>query len=205
VVAEANVAAGGVWRGIDDLSRLVGAYCWVEHRIFELTGAWASAPADDAGTGTASERALQAERRVWCAAVSRHHGALAGCWAERLPVRAGIDRCALVAPPDGHLADALDALEAEPDLCTGVGTLVQGFLPRLNGAYLAHLRTAAAVSEAPVMEVLVGGQRLLAGEIRDGRRLCEGVSAPSGRGVRLGELVERAFERSSVFPAVRPS
>ena len=48
------VGAGGVravpetegatttWRGIDELAELVGGYCWVEKRIFESAGAWAT-------------------------------------------------------------------------------------------------------------------------------------------------------------------
>jgi hypothetical protein len=201
VVADASGAAVGVWRGIDQLARVVGAYCWVEHRIFELTGAWASAPADGPAAGAESEAELEAERRVWCAAVSGHHGALAGCWAERLPVRAGVDRTALVVAPPGPLAGALDALESEADLGAGVTALVRSLLPRLSATYLAHLREAAAVREAPVMEVLAGARRLLAGEIRDGRPL----GAAPERGARLGELFEQAFEQSSIFPAVRPS
>jgi len=204
-VAEATVAAGGAWRGIDELDRLVGAYCWVEHRIFELTGAWASAHCDGAAAETESAAGLEAERRVWCAAVSGHHGTLAGCWAERLPVRAGVDRAALVTAPDGPLAGALDALGAEPDLGAGVAVLVQTVLPRLEATYLAHLRAATAVSEAPVMEVLAGAQRLLAGEIRGGRPLVEGFGTQPEPGARLGELFEQAFEQSSIFPAVRPS
>jgi len=35
------------WRTIDELGALVGAYCWLEHRIFEVTGAWATGPIDE--------------------------------------------------------------------------------------------------------------------------------------------------------------
>ena len=28
------------WRGIDELARVVGAYCWVEGRVFALSGGW---------------------------------------------------------------------------------------------------------------------------------------------------------------------
>ena len=49
---------------------------------------------------------------VWCAGVSRRHGLLAARWAERLPVRAGVDAAALVTAPAGPLAEALDALAA---------------------------------------------------------------------------------------------
>ncbi len=205
MVADATGVARGAWQGIDELARLVGAYCWAEHRIFELSGAWASAPGDGAAAAADPEAGLEAERRVWCAAVSGHHGALAGCWAERLPVRAGVDRTALVAAPEGPLAGALDVLGAEADLGAGVAILVQTLLPRLNATYLAHLRAAAAVREAPVMEVLAGAQRLLTGEIRGGRPLVEGFGATPERGARFGKLFEQAFERSRIFPAVRPS
>ena len=137
--------------------------------------------------------------------MSGHHGALAGCWAERLPVRAGVDRIALVAAPEGPLAGAMDALEAEANLGAGVAALVQTLLPRLNATYLTHLRAAAAVREAPVMEVLACAQRLLAGEIRSGHRLVEGFGAAPERGARIADLFEQAFEKSSIFPAVRPS
>ena len=119
-MAEAEPASPGD-RGAASTSwpRLVGAYGWVEHRIFQLTGAWASAPSEGA------DAAPGPELRVWCAAVSRHHGELAGRWAERLPVRAGVDPAALVVAPAGPLAGALDALAAEPDRRAAVAALVR--------------------------------------------------------------------------------
>ena len=90
------------WRGIDELAELIGAYCWVENRIFELSGAWATGASTSPGGG------LPPALRVWCAGLSRRHGLLAACWAERLPVRAGVDRAALVCAPPGPLAGALD-------------------------------------------------------------------------------------------------
>jgi len=197
-VAEAAGVPERRWRGIDELARLVGAYGWVEHRIFQLTGVWASAPSEGA------DAAPGPELRVWCAAVSRHHGEVAGRWAERLPVRAGIDPAALVVAPVGPLAGALDALEAEPDQRAAVAALVETVLPRLELTYVAHLASAVPVCEAPVMDTLAGAQRLLRGEIRGGRALVEG-SAAHRRGVELGEVFERAFEESRIFPAVCPS
>ena len=88
-------AAG--WRGIDELAALVGHYGWLEARLFELTGRWATAPAGD---GAAPDGRAD-ELRVWCAAASRRHGELAAHWAQRLPVRAGVDAGALVVAPVG--------------------------------------------------------------------------------------------------------
>jgi hypothetical protein len=199
VAEEARSASSGSWRGIGELASLVGAYAWVEHRIFQLTGAWASAPDRDAGAAT--EPAL----RVWCAAVSRHHGELAGRWAARLPTRAGVDPAALVAAPAGPLAGVLDALAAEPDLRAAVAAVVGAVLPRLDRAYLAHLASAPPVCEAPVIDVLAAAHHLLRGEIQDGRPLTQGPAGVLDRGVALGDAYERAFEETRVFPAVRPS
>jgi hypothetical protein len=196
-VAEADVdVATRAWRGIDELAGLVGAYCWVENRIFELTGSWASAPAPEPGA------ALDPALRVWCAGVSTRHGAWAGRWAERLPVRAGVDRAALMAAPEGPLEGALAALAATPETFDRVAALVETVLPRLRGVYGAHLGTASPVSEAPVLEVLVGAHRDLAWEIGSGRSLIEVSPGGSTAAASLGAELERAFDGSRVFPAV---
>jgi hypothetical protein len=199
VAEEARGDSSGSWRDVDELAILVGAYAWVEHRIFQLTGAWASAP--DRDPGATPGPAL----RIWCAVASRHHGELAGRWAARLPVRAGVDPASLVAAPAGPLAGALDALAAEPDVRAAVAAMVRTVLPRLDVVYLAHLASAAPVSEAPVMDVLAAAHRLLRVEIQDGRPLTDGLAGVLHRGMELGDAYERAFEETRVFPAVRPS
>ncbi len=190
------------WRGIDELAALVGAYCWTERRLFAITGEWATAPRADERRG--------AELRVWCAATSRRHGALAARWEERLPRRAGVDAAALVAAPSGPLAPRLEELAVGPDLRTGVSALVEGVLPALDAVYAAHLRTASPVSEGPVLEVLAGAHREVPAEIRGGRALMKGLGERAGRRIRRaarnsGEFFERVFNETGVFPAVRPS
>ena len=123
--------AGRTLRGIDELAALVGAYCWVERRIFQIAGAWACSP-DDAPAAP-GDRAHD-ELRVWCAALSRRHGSLAGCWAERLPVRAGVDPDGLVAPPAGPLPAALAVLAGEHDTVTGVTVLAAAAAARACAA-----------------------------------------------------------------------
>jgi hypothetical protein len=196
-VPEADLATRA-WRGIDELAELIGAYCWVENRIFGLSGAWAS------GAGHDAAEVLEPALRVWCASVSARHGALASRWAERLPVRAGVDPGALVTAPAGPLARALDLVAAGP-APVGAATLVGAVLPGLLGAYGAHLRTASPVTEAPVLEVLAGALRDLGGEILSGRLLLE--ESPEGltRDGALDPVVKQAFEATRVFPAVPPS
>ncbi len=191
------------WRGIHELAVLVGAYEWLERRIFTMTGVWATRSAREADARAAD--VWSAEARVWCAAVSRGHGVLAARWAERLPVRAGVDAGALVAAPDGPLDGALDTLAAAPDLSAPLTAFAGVLLPRLNAVYEAHLRTASTVSEAPVLAVLTGAHRELVAEIKGGLALIDATPEGRARSGDLGEKLERAFVETHVFPAVRPS
>ena len=187
------------WRGIDDLAALVGAYCWLEHRLFELTGCWATEPRDRDGSD-----AHLAECRVWCAASSRRHGALAGRWAEHLPVRAGVDPAALVTAPEGPLAPALEELGTNWAI-GGFCLLVQSVLPWLDGVYAAHLDQASPVSEAPVVEVLVEARRAAAVETRGGQSLLQRLPGAVQPSRQLLHTFERALGGAGVLPAVRPS
>jgi hypothetical protein len=197
------------WRGIDELAGLVGVYCWVESRIFEVTGTWATEAGpdpdgEDPDRGDPDGR-LDPALRVWCAGVSRRHGLLAARWAERLPARAGVDRAALVTAPAGPLAGALGAMAATPDARVGVETLVQSAFPRLRAIYGLHRRTASPVSEGSVLEVLAVAQQDLTAEISTGRALLQGAPEGLTRDAALGPQIERAFAETSVFPAVPAS
>ena len=125
--------------------------------------------------------------------MSRRHGLLAARWAERLPVRAGVDRGALVTAPAGPLAGGLDALAAASDVRAGVAALVESLLPRLQGVYGVHRQTASPVSEASVLEVLAGAHRDLTAEISGGRALLEGSPVGPSEGGRA-----RAPDRTGV-------
>jgi hypothetical protein len=186
------------WRTIDELAALVGAYCWLEHRIFEVTGAWAT------GAGTVDLEV--AELRVWSAATSRRHGALAGRLAECLPVRAGVESIALVAAPAGPkgLAGAFEELAAAKELADGVSAMVETVLPWVGGVYGYHLAAATPVSEAPVMEVLAQARREGSAEIQGGRALLERSRVTGKPSRHLSEVFKRAFRPNRVTPAVWP-
>jgi hypothetical protein len=191
VVAEDEPAG---WRGIDALAALVGHYGWLEWRLFELTGVWAARPGGEA------------EFAVWCAATARRHGDLATRWAERLPVRAGVDAGALVRAPSSQLAAALERLGELDDAGAALSVLVSAVLPWLGEIYRAHLETAAPVREAPVAEVLVESRRNAVGETRSGRSVVRnlGVGAePAARAADLVTVFEQVFDNVCVFPAVR--
>jgi hypothetical protein len=175
-----------IWRRIEALAEAVGGYCWMERRLFELTGSWAAAPGD---------RAVLPELRVFFAAVSRRHGCLAERWAARLPVRAGIDATTLVEQPPNLPQDAAAHLSGMSETADAVGDrdrlggLVDVVLPWLAGEYGAHLAVASPVSEASVMEVLVQARRSAVGEVQGGRRLLGRLDATGVQG-RLRPAVE---------------
>ncbi len=174
VVADAAAPSLPVWRGIVALGEAVGRYCWLERRLFELTGGWATATGDGAAS---------AEARVFLAAASRRHGSLAERWAARLPVRAGIDPSALILePPDlpGEVADQLSDPAGASGARDHLGALVEVLLPWVAGQYETDLAAASPVCEGPVMEVLVAARRAAVGEIRGGLRLLEHASMRPG-------------------------
>jgi hypothetical protein len=175
------------WRSIDELAALVGAYCWLEHRLFELTGGWAARRGDGDGPD-----ASVAECRVWCAAASRRHGSLAGHWAERLPVRAGVDAAALVNPPGEPMVAAFEELAAS-DIRAGFGVLVETVLPWVGGLYASHLERANPASEAPVMEVLVEARRAFDGETWGAQSLLQRLPRVVKPSRHLRGVAERAF------------
>ena len=186
------------WRTIDELAALVGAYCWLEHRIFEVAGAWATRPGPVDGE--------LAELRVWAAAASRRHGALAGRWAECLPVRAGVESAALVAAPaePEGLAGGFDELEATDDLAAGVSVLAETVLPWVGGVYGSLLTLATPVSEGPVMEVLAEARREVSAEIQGGRTLLDRFAERGKPSRRLAEVFKRALAAKRVSPAAWP-
>ncbi len=128
-VVPAASRATTAFRSIDELAELCGHYCWVERRIFELTGSRASRP------GSGEPGAGDAEVRVALSEMSARHGFFAAQWRDRLPVRAGVDAGALIVAPPGPFGAALDLIESEPDLARVLGGLATQILPRLVERY----------------------------------------------------------------------
>ena len=120
----------------------MGGYCWWEHRLFELTGRWAS------GTGDPEIRVLFGE-------VSARHASFSLQWRDRLPAPGpGSTSPPSSWPRAGPMSDALTLLDGQADDLLRLGGLMEVVLPRLHSAYRAHLAQASPVSEGPVIEVL---------------------------------------------------
>jgi hypothetical protein len=191
------------FRSIGELAQLCGHYCWVERRIFEVTGSRASLP------GTGDPETGDPEIRVVLSQMSARHGFLAAQWRERLPVRAGVDAEALIVPPPGPAGEALDLIESEPRLALVLEGLATQFLPWLLDRYDRHLVQASPVSEAPVRAVLEWAALSTGGEIRVAGLLLQRL-APAGEGARLegnsGNLLQRLLKGAvDTFPGARAS
>jgi hypothetical protein len=201
------------FRTIAQLAERCGHYCWLEDRLFALTGQWASAPATDAAGTTDAAGAAEAEVRVVCSEMSSWHGFAAAAWWDRLPVRAGVDAGALVVPPAGPITEALDLLAGENDVLCAFGGLVGQIMPALLVAYDGELVHASPVCEAPVRALLDLVRPRIHHEIERGAALLHqggtGGSAPTdavGGGVDAVHRLQRVLGAgSTIFPDVRAS
>jgi hypothetical protein len=199
------VPAGSPLWSIGAAATRCGHYCWLENRLFALTGSRASGAAGGAEPAGGAD----AELRVQLAEMSSHHGFLAAQWADRLPVRAGVDVAALVVPPPGPLAEALDQLEAEPDLLLVLAGLVDPILPRLAESYADHLAGSSPVRDGPVRAVLELAGARGAHEIRRARAVLARVQGPGEGAIGVAEcragLQRLLGAAAGILPAARPS
>jgi hypothetical protein len=211
-------SGAATFRSIDQLAELCGHYCWVERRLFEVTGSRASGPATgepargDRGAGAAEAGAAEAgaaEVRVVLSQMSARHALFAAQWHDRLPVRADVDAEALIVPPPGRVDEALDLIASAPGLALVLGGLAAQFLPRLRDAYGRHLAESSPVSEAPVRAVLGWAVLSLGQEIRLAGLVVQRL-APDGERARAVEnfdgLVQRLLGNTAdTFPGARAS
>jgi hypothetical protein len=124
----------------EDSARRVGAYRWIEHRLFEVTGGWAVGGGDAALSVHASEMSLQ-------------HAWHAELWEERLPAVAWADHAQLTAAPPA-VAAALDELASTEDPVSRLAGLYRALLPKLLATYDAHAAATVAVTDGPVIRAL---------------------------------------------------
>ncbi len=122
----------------------MGAYRWVESRLFEVLGAWAlSVPELEVKPGLATHAA--------------EHAWHAELWREQLPTAGGMTPESLTRSANEGI-EAFFAALVEPDRPGHtIERLVGAYrvlLPRMIAAYSAHLAVASAVSDGPAIRVL---------------------------------------------------
>jgi hypothetical protein len=119
---------------------LLGSYCAVERRLFEVTGSLSTKPE------------MLPEIQVFLDSISAQHAWHAELWADRLPIVSGLDARALVALPSP--LDEIFELVAAGGQLEAMAGLFRVVIPRLITSYLRHRALASAASEAPTRRTL---------------------------------------------------
>ena len=145
----------------DVTAALVGEYRWIETTLFAMLGAWVT---EMPVAGVQVHLDAQSLRHAW-------HAEL---FADRLPVRGGVDPDALTRPSAASAAlfAALDGIEVpaegpgstwppadrvrapRPGALPRLAGLYRVVLPRLVTSYTRHLRVVAPVADAPLARAL---------------------------------------------------
>jgi hypothetical protein len=145
VGADGLAATGAGALPLEAQGRVIGAYQWIERRLFEVLGGW-----------VATEPV--AEARLLFDVYSLQHAWHAELWAERLPVLDGLDPTTLTLPPSAEVDRLLALLAGKAPTAGGTLLRLVGLarvvFPRLIAGYGLHLRRAAPVADAPVVRSL---------------------------------------------------
>ena len=178
---------------LHEAAGLVGAYCAIERRLFELTGSSATGPE------------MAPDTQVYLDSLSAEHAWHAELWADRLPVVSGIDAQALVVIP-APAREVLDEVATGGQVETLAG-LFRVVLPRLIVSYSHHETAASSASEPPTLralrlilrdevEALVAGEALV-------QRLLDTPEAVAAAGRTVIRLETRLAE-AGVVPGLVP-
>ncbi|MDA8356651.1 MAG: hypothetical protein M0Z95_10250 [Actinomycetota bacterium] len=209
----ARVARGAL--PIVQMATIVGGYCWIERRLFEVTGRWASDPVLlDAPDAPGASRA-PAAIRLHFDELRVQHARHSAEWADRLPLAHGFDRRALTVAPNPGVEAAIRLLEAgipaaghdehTPSarrvLIGRLAGLHRVILPRLVAGYERHRSAAVPVADRPISRVLDLVLRDEEAALRDGEALLEAVlKTPAEEKAAAGAVgaLESTLDRSRI-------
>jgi hypothetical protein len=158
----------------------MGAYRWVEARLFEVMGGW---------THTVPE----AEVKLEVAAHAREHAWHAELWDGQLPGGRELVPERLVAPANQHLVELVEALAEPQDEGQTIEKLVGVYrvvVPRLVSAYSGHLANTSPASDGPVGRALILVRRDEVDHWQRGEALVQSL-------LRTDDHVQRAAARQA--------
>jgi hypothetical protein len=175
--------------GIYATARLLGAYAWLEGRLFEVLGELAARGGD------------LAEAAVWLDGQSQQHAWHASLFSEKVPTLPDLDPPSLMSAPSAAAEALLDALAGVISGCDALALSTRLVLPRLVTGYRRHLRRTRAASDGAVaralrlvvrdeVDALVEAEAMLEELLAEGRlfdaellRSVETRLAPAGPGL----------------------
>lgn len=176
---------------IEDMAHMVGAYVWVERRLFEVLGGFVA-------TEPVPAAALFFDARA------QHHDWHATLLAEQLPLLPGIGHDTLAVPPNAGVAAALDGLAGTTDAMARLAGLGRAVLPRLLHGYRAHLAGTAPVADAPLARVLGLVVHDEADAVRGAEALLErlGAADPAGLAAATDGLAGLEERLAGIGPGI---
>ncbi len=149
--------------GIEAMARRVGAYVWVERRLFEVLGTWTPAVPE-----------LDVKLRL--AVHSAHHAERADRFYARLPELRELPADDVCVPASAAVASLVDAVAGTDDPSTTIEKLVGVYrvlLPHLIAVYSFHLANTATVADEPLARTLRHAIADATDDWRDGELLTQ--------------------------------
>lgn len=153
--------------GIEETARQLGHYRWIEMRLFEVLGGWAT---DVPETDVKLLLAEQAHHHAW-------HAELFGDRLPGLPDRTVDD---LTVAPTAELAGFVEALERPDSTLERLVGVFRVLVPHKIAAYSAHLERSSSVADAPVVRALELSRRDEVEDWQEGERLIQGLLDSAG-------------------------
>jgi len=162
---------------VEETARRVGAYKWVEMRLFEALGGWVA---------TVPELDVKLKLGTHC----YHHAWHAELWHKRLPELREMNPDRLTVPAnDGVVAlmEAISAPEAPDQTVEKLVGVYRVLIPRKIAAYTFHLNNTSTVTDAPTIRSL---KFALADELedwREGEMLLQSLIGSAGEAERAAQ------------------
>lgn len=150
----------------------LGHYRWVEQRLFEMLGQWAT---------SVPEATVALRLGVHC----HHHAQHADLWLDRLPALRDATPASLTDAPDAAVADVVAAVAASADTLERIVGVYRVLVPHLAAACRDHLDHTNALTDGPTARVLALVLRDLDDEVAEGEALIGGL-------VRTADDAQRA-------------
>ena len=144
--------------GIRATAQRLGHYRWVEQRLFEVLGEWAT---------TVNEAAVSTRLGVHC----HHHAWHADLWRDRIPVIPDVSPDAVTVPTSAAFAGFVDEVVAPTDTLERLVGVYRVLVPHLIDACRAHLAATNATTDGPTARVLALVLRDLEHDVADGESL----------------------------------
>jgi len=136
-----------------EAAHVIGAYAWLEERLFEVLGGWVATVAEP-------------EVKLRLAADSHHHAWHASLWRERLPELRELAGTEFVVPAGEQEAAFVAALAASATTLERLVGVYRVVLPRQVARYSCHRAQASTVTDGPTIRAL---DLVLADELTDWR------------------------------------